>query len=207
MPDPKAKGAHLWARDPLDHYVEPERVTAQLLAVEGFVGLIHDPCCGIGNVVKACRSAGYHRATGSDLVRRVDASQTWYVGEGDFLAAPDVRCMDNVICNPPYFGGKGTEGFIRKALAVAQGKVAVFVDNRFLTGKARAQGLWRDHPPTRVWMISPRPSCPPGSYLAAGNKAGNGSSDYVWLVWDLTSPPGSTALGWLTPADAKRAAP
>lgn len=76
-------------------------------------------------------------------------------------------------------------------------KFCVFVDRRFLTGKRRAAGLYAEHPPTRVWEITPRPSCPPGEYLEAGNKAGGGTADYCWIVWDITAPSGQTALGWL----------
>lgn len=61
----------------------------------------------------------------------------------------------------------------------------------------RAAGLFAELPPSRVWVVTPRVSCPPGSYLAAGNKAGNGSSDWCWLVWDLRRPTARPEFGWL----------
>lgn len=200
MAETKAKEAHVWKRDDLDHYVEPQRCTAQLLARERFVGGIHDPACGFGNIVKACHAAGY-QATGSDLVDRTDGAP-WFSWRHDFLALGEMQArISSIICNPPYYGGKGTEAFIRRALVVATHKVAIFVDRRFLTGQGRARGLYREHPPTRIWEITPRPSCPPGEYLAAGNVAGGGSADYSWLVWSLTEPSGPTAHGWLTVDD------
>ena len=192
------KNAHVWARDELDWYQEPARVTAQLLAVERFPGPVHDPCCGSGQIVTELLKAGY-AATGSDIRNRLGVPQPWWDGARDFLA--DTRLHDSLCMNPPYFSGKGTEAFIRHGLKVAAAKVCVFVDRRFLTGKARAAGLYADHPPSRVWEITPRPSCPPGEWIAAGNKAGGGTQDYTWLVWDLTAPKGRTELGWLTKAD------
>ena len=34
--------------------------------------------------------------------------------------------------------------------------------------------------------------------LAAGNKAGGGSADWCWLVWDMTAPAlAQSQLGWI----------
>lgn len=193
--DKIAKEAHLWARDGLDWYVEPERCTAQLLSAERFVGNILDPCCGGGNIVRTLRAAGCE-AFGSDVVDRTGAAP-WFLGVRDFLTdiAPTA---DNIVMNPPFFGGKGAEAFIRCALAHVPGKVCAFVDRRFCTGKGRAAGLYRQHRPARVYEITPRPSCPPGVYLEAGNKAGGGTADYCWIVWDNAAPTGRTELDWLT---------
>lgn len=194
MSETKQKNAHVWERPDLDWYVEPERCTAQLLQVERFVGHIHDPCCGQGNIVKTLIAHGYH-ASGSDLVDRA-GSPGWFKGTSDFLG-PTAMWTDNIVMNPPFFRGKGTEGFIRKALQVARGKVAVFTELRFLTSEGRADGLYRDHPPTRVWMVTPRPSCPPGEFLKTGGKATGGNPDFCWLVWSLTEAHAGTQFNWL----------
>lgn len=192
MDAPTPKAAHLWARDPLDWYVEPVRATEQLLRVERFVGAVHDPACGQGNIVRALIAGGY---TGSDVATRVRPGSLWFRGEVDFLADHSPR--DNIVCNPPFFRAKGAETFTRQALAVATGKVCMFMDVRLLAGAERADGLYAEHPPSRVWVVTPRVSCPPGVYLDAGGKAGNGSSDYAWFVWDQTAPAAATTLGWL----------
>ncbi len=187
--EPKSKGAHLWERDALDWYVEPPRATEALLTVEGFVGPIWDPACGQGNIVKVCIAHGLD-AVGSDIADR------GYGGVQDFLAPDhDFVNVSNIITNPPFFRALGAEAFIRRALAVARSKVAVFVDIRFIAGAGRAEKLFLHHPPHRIWIITPRVSCPPGAYLAAGNKAGNGSSDWCWLVWDQTAPKAETRIG------------
>ena len=197
MSEATAKKAHIWKRDALDWYVEPPRATDALISVEGFSGPVWDPACGQGNIVETLRAAGFN-AYGTDLELRHGGAQ-WWAGCHDFLAQEDylLSLAPNIVMNPPFFRGKGAEAFIRRALDLAAAKVAAFVDVRFLTGAARAKGLYADHPPDRIWIVTPRVSCPPGEYLEAGNKAGGGTADYCWMVWDLTSPHQGTFLGWL----------
>jgi len=191
LEEPRPLNAHVWQRDVLDWYVEPPRATEALLTVERFVGPVWDPACGQGNIVRALEAAGIE-AHGSDIANR------GFGGVQDFLAPEcDFVGVLNIVMNPPFFRAKGAEAFIRRALTVACGKVAAFVDIRFIAGAERADGLFADHPPHRIWIVTPRVSCPPGDYLAAGGKAGNGSSDWCWLVWDLTAPYSATTLGWL----------
>lgn len=195
-----AKAAHLWERDELDWYVEPPVATRALLTVERFDGLILDPCCGQGNIVSSCIEAGY-RAVGTDIKRRTDAA--WFSREMRFEDIPD-RSVPNIISNPPFYRAQGTEAFIRRAACAARSKLAVFVDTRFLGGQKRAAGLWSELCPHRVWFILPRLSCPPGEFLEGGNKASNGTSDWCWLVWDLTAPPvRSASLSWLVHSKAE----
>ncbi|GLK69204.1 hypothetical protein [Hansschlegelia plantiphila] len=189
-----AKAAHVWERDGLDWYVEERRCTSGLLTVERFVGAVWDPSCGGGNIVEEMLAAGVD-AVGTDIKQRVQ--RWWFRGERDFLAFEGQPLAQNIVMNPPFFRAKGAEAFIRKALSLATGKVVAFVDIKFLAGGARAQGLYADLPPTRVWVISPRPSCPPGEYLANGGKAEGGTADWCWLVWDLTAPRAETQIRWL----------
>lgn len=195
--------AKLWARDPLDYYVEPPEVSAALFRVERFVGHIWDPACGRGNILKAAIESGYRNCVvGSDVERR--SCPFYFHGMRDFLDEQKLCLAQNIVTNPPYFSGKGTERFIRKALELAIGKVAIFTDTRFLSGDARARDLFKLHRPHRIWLLTPRPSCPPGAWLDAGNKAGGGTADYCWLVWSLTEPPPSRSeIDWLRWTRAK----
>lgn len=199
MSTPTAKKAHVWERDALDWYVEPEQATTALLGAERFVGSVLDPCCGGGNIVRACMGVHLH-VRGADITDRVTVSGVvppWWLGTQDFLARTMPVPFDNIIMNPPFFRAKGTEAFIRQALRLCRGKVAAFVDVRFLAGAERANGLFREHCPDRIWIITPRVSCPPGEYLMAGGKAGNGSSDWAWVVWSENRAVTSTTLSWL----------
>lgn len=200
MTEKKQRNSHVWERGDNDWYVEPLRCTHQLCAVEKFVGRIFDPCCGGGNIVKALIAEGY-QATGSDIVDRA-GSPPWFIGVSDFLESYVARC-DNIVMNPPFFKGKGTESFIRKALTITRGKVCAFTEARFLGGKGRANGLYSEFPPSRVYFVTPRPSCPPGKFLQDGGEAKGGTPDYVWLVWDMSRPATTTEFGWLRDGGAK----
>src|SRR5690606_28829436 len=121
------KKDHVWAPADNQWYVEPERCTRQLLAVERFNGAVYDPCCGQGNIVKNLRRGGY-AAFGSDIVERKGQGR-WFLGTMDYLAgdAPP-KVFPNIVMNPPFYKSKGTEAFIRRAIAHTPGKVAAFVN-------------------------------------------------------------------------------
>lgn len=195
----KERKSHIWNRDELDWYVEPGSSTTQLLAVEKFNGAVWDPCCGGGNVVRALLAEGY-QAIGTDIVERPGQDPEWFRGTVDFLYSEQipVSFAPNIVFNPPFFKAKGAELAIRRALAVSKGKVAAFVTEKFLTGSKRARGLYTEFPPSRVWHITPRPSCPPGDFILAGGDVEGDTKDYCWIVWDRTSPAvGPYAGGWL----------
>jgi len=191
------KDAHLWIRDPLDWYVEPTKSTAQLLAVESFTGWTHDPCCGGGNILKTLADADVI-VTGSDVV---DRGASFFVGVSDFIATGNLFGAHNCVMNPPYFKAAGSEACIVQALDNAPGKVAAFVNAKFIWGGKRARRLYKARPPSRVWILTDRPSCPPGVWLAAGNEAGGGEQDFLWLVWDERAARlpagGRPEMGWL----------
>lgn len=195
----KTKAAKLWSRADHDWYVEPSVASEMMFAAETFCGAVLDPCCGGGNIVEAARAAG-HKATGTDIMRRT--AKAWFLETRDFLSPDYPWRAPNIVMNPPFYRAKGAEAFIRKALTIATDKVAAFVDVRFLAGGERANGLYADFPPSRVWMVTPRVSCPPGAYLAAGGEASGGSADWCWLVWDIGARGSPTRLGWLRRAAA-----
>lgn len=195
----KPKAARIWQRDPHDWYVEPERVTDALARVEAFIGPTLDPCCGGGNTVRALQRANVN-VWGRDIVHRHGmVGHDRFLGAHDFLAGPDAipGRWANIVMNPPFFKAAGAEAFIRKALEVATAKVAVFADIKFVAGDKRAADLYAEAPPSRVYIITPRVSCPPGSVLAEGGKADGGVADWCWLVWDKTAPQYGTSLHWL----------
>jgi len=192
----KNKQAHVWERGEHDWYVEPSHASAALFRVEEFDGAIWDSSCGKGNIVYSAIAAG-HEAIGTDIVCRFPVEPAWFVGEQDFLNGDGRALAPNIVMNPPFYRAEGAEAFIRKALSICSGKVCAFVDIRFVAGAERAKGLFTQFPPTRIWIVHPRVSCPPGEYLEAGGKAGNGSSDWCWLVWDREDISGRTELKWL----------
>lgn len=194
-----AKYSPTYERAKDDWYVEGVDVTAALLRVEDFANPKHDPACGQGNTIAAMLEAGLQDVTGSDLVQRVGAIDApWWVGFHDFLEEP-WPSTDPVdfIMNPPYGGAVLAQAFIRRAVGLGLGKVAVLVDARFLFSGERAKGFFRELPPSRVWLITPRCSIPPGEFLLAGGKRGGGKGDFAWIVYDPAVPRGTPpAMGW-----------
>ena len=195
----RKKESHVWGEIEDHWFVEPVWVTMALCQHERFVGQVHDPSCGQGNIIRALRDNSYN-ATGSDLRVRGHHSPSWFLGVCDFMddTKRPIYQAENYVMNPPYFKGEGTERFIRRALELATGKVCAFVEKRFLSGKARAKGLYTEHPPHRMYFITPRPSCPPGQHLLDGGKASGGTQDFCWLVWDNSAPYTGTTANWMT---------
>lgn len=188
-----AKNAHVWMRDELDWYVEERFASRALFSVEGFCGPVWDPACGLGNIIQEAEFAG-HETIATDIKKRVNL-RNW-MREFDFLKMDDALAP-NIVTNPPFFRAKGTEAFARKALSLATHKLAIFASLPFLASQRRANGLYAEFPPARVWVLAERPSCPPGEMICAGHKPKGGTEDWCWLVWDKTAPVGETRLGWL----------
>jgi hypothetical protein len=51
--------------------------------------------------------------------------------------------------------------------------------------KLNAAGTWLYKLPlARVWLLTPRPSMPSGSFISAGGKVGGGTVDFCWAVFE-----------------------
>ena len=101
-----------YRKDPLGWYVDhPDVATALFDRLDALgIGLevLHDPCCGEGNIVDVALVRGI-RATGADIVDRAAGR----FGVRDFLQ--DTRRYENIVMNPPY--DKRALEFIRHGLA------------------------------------------------------------------------------------------
>jgi hypothetical protein len=191
----RKRDSSLWERERNDWYVEPEWCSARLFEEEKFEGGIHDPACGSGNIVKSARAAGLH-ALGSDIVARSELCG-W---TRDFLGETHWKnCYDNIVSNPPFKLCDDRKNkrfpFVEQALKCATRKVALLLPSNWLQGDHRSRWL-ATTPLRRVYFISPRPSMPPGQVIAAGEKPGNGTTDYAWLVW-LHGYDGAPEVRWL----------
>lgn len=172
--------AHIWERETHEHYVEPEWVSRRLFEVERFEGIITDPCCGLGRIPQEAMKAGYVMIAG-DIVDR------GYASGGDFLEQHELH--ENIVCNPPF---DICDDFARHALKVTTGKVAMI----WLIRRLPAARWLQQTPLRRIWLLTPRPSMPPGHVIAAGEKPGGGTQDFCWLVWEQGYS-GSPELCWL----------
>lgn len=167
--------AHIWERDELDWYVEPEWCSKRLFELVKFEGTIWDPAAGTGRIVRAARAAGLD-AHGTDIDARTFAP---LVGLFDFKQADGLR-VPNIVSNPPFVDAFE---FARRALGLTTGKLALLLPWSWLASARRWE--WLQGTPL-IWAMPlvPRPSMPPGSALMAGQSPGGGKKDFAWLVWD-----------------------
>jgi hypothetical protein len=176
----RPRNSHIWARSAQDHYVEPSWCSERLFQVEPFTGSILDPAEGFGTIVRAAKAAGYD-ANGSDLVDRGGGQVS------DFFESATV--VDNIVSNPPF---DQVHEFLVHALKLTRHKVAMICP----TARLNAARWLKATPLARIWLLTPRPSMPPGHVIATGEKPGGGKTDFCWLVFDHGHIGGSR-LDWL----------
>jgi hypothetical protein len=172
--------ANIFRRDLHSHYVEPAWCSAKLFQVEDFGApgaRILDPACGWGRILESARDAGFS-VVGSDLIDRRDdphAFSDFRFSICDFLKSSPVRSAWSVVCNPPF---DHIQEFCERAIEIATFKAAMLLPLRRLPAAHWLERL----PLQRIYLLTPRPSMPPASYIAAGKKPGGGSQDYCWII-------------------------
>lgn len=179
--------AHIWERELNEHYVEPEWVSKRLFQEEEFWGQIWDPCCGFGRIPEAATALGHQHVYSSDIVERKGGICDDVV---DFLTCNDQCAAPNIVCNPPF---NIADKFALHALSLAGTEKLAII---FPTARLNAAHWIKGTPLRRVWLLTPRPSMPPGHVIARGEKPGGGKVDFCWLVWEqkYVGPP---ELRWL----------
>lgn len=190
------KDAHLWARDPDDWYIEPRWVDDALFTVEKFQGVVTDPCCGLGRILDAARAAGYCADGFDTVIRRKDA----FIETQDFRTCN--RIFENIVANPPY---KYDDEFLDWALSHSF-KTALLLRAQWANSGKRSAKL-EQMPLKAVYLITPRPSMPPGAVIEAsgGKDPSGGQQDYAWFVFErgYTAKP---TFGWARRAPKLKAA-
>jgi hypothetical protein len=170
-------GSQVWDRHEDDWYVEPEWCSRRLFEEESFRGEIWDPACGLGRIVRSALDIGLP-VRASDIVFRqsTDDAVDQVKHQADFFCCD--KPTRNIVANPPF---GIVPPFAEHALNLAASKVALV----FPTARLNAAHHWLDGMPLcRIWLMTPRPSMPPGHVLAAGGKVGGGKTDYCWLVFE-----------------------
>jgi len=188
---PRAAG--IWPKDEVGFYLEPNWVSKRLFDVEDFAPTIYDPACGTGRILSSARDAGYS-TIGSDIIERGKLEN---FTQRDFLMwAGPIDRFTSVVCNPPF---DHVREFVEQALYLSARKVAIIT----LVRRLNAAGKWLSELPlARVWLLTPRPSMPPGDVIAAGEKAGGGTQDFCWLIIDRVHR-GPSELRWLHREDTR----
>jgi hypothetical protein len=166
-----------------DYFPTPAWATHALMENECFEGEIWECACGDGAMSRVLASKG-NNVRSSDLFDR---------GFGeigiDFNTAK--TCSDNIVTNPPY---NSAEGFVRSGVKLARRKFALLLRLAFLEGANRANTIYTEYPPSRVWVFSERITF----YPAGAVRGGSGTTAYAWFVWDKDAQ-SETQLKWFTP--------
>jgi hypothetical protein len=200
----RARAAHIFDKEARGHYVEPAWVSARLFEVDDLGppgSLIYDPACGWGTILRSAINAGY-RVTGSDIVDRLHRKQlklkSITFNRLNFLDGGSTPSfVTSIVCNPPF---DFVPEFCERSLEIADYKVAMIMLLRRLPAAHWLEQL----PVETIYMLTPRPSMPPGSYIAAGNKPGGGTQDFCVLVMNrLRSRRKPPVMRWLH-RDAER---
>jgi len=183
----KALKAHIWDRQEDEHYVEPEWCSRRLFDKEKFVGQIWEPCCGFGTISKVASET--HKVFSSDIV---DRGYKLMDVEMDFLAPGSfVSTAPNIVCNPPF---DNVKAFALHAMGLRHTRKAAMI---FPTARLNAARWLQFTPLRRIWLMTPRPSMPPGEVIARGEKPGGGKVDFCWLVWERGYSRRPPEMRWL----------
>ena len=179
----RPRRSHIFARDRDYFYSEPSWVSERLFAAEMFGGLIWDPARGLATIARAASAAGLS-------IFASDIADHGYGVRQDFLkSTTPTTDVFNVVTNPPFML---THEFVEHALALGAAKVAII----FPVARLNAAHWLTTLPFARVWLLTPRPSMPPGRLVANGKKPSGGKTDFCWSIFDRTRT-GSPTVAWL----------
>src|ERR1700730_9128289 len=157
----------------LDAYMTPAEAVRALMSIERLPRCIADPCVGTGAILDVLAEAG-HIVHGAAVV-----DYGWpHTVIRDYLAEPVQMNGVGIVTNPPF---RLAERFIRKAIADDCHYHTWLMRTNFLESVSRL-ALWRDYPPSRVWVSSRRLPM-----MHRKNGTGPRSTSnvcYAWYVWD-----------------------
>jgi hypothetical protein len=137
----------------------------------------------LGSIPRAAQAAGLSSFAS-------DIADHGYGVRQDFLkaTAPTTDTF-HVVTNPPFMLA---HEFVEQALKLGAAKVAII----FPVARLNAARWLTTLPLARVWLLTPRPSMPPGRLIAKGAKFSRGKTDFCWSVFDRTHT-GPCTLEWL----------
>lgn len=174
-------------RRKMDDYETPDAETRVLTRIVKFKGPILEPAAGSGRMARVLAYETGHKVTKADLKNGQDFTTRKALWPGD------------VITNPPYKDNL-IEAFARKAMGIADGKVALLVEGKWLWGQKRGEGLFIDFVPETIIIITGR------IYFYEGTSNKRIKSQFYshcWVVWPERSKrkkvkPGDTRTYWVS---------
>ena len=169
-------------REKDDFYPTPAPATRALLENVRFASEVWEPACGDGAISNELTGAGYSVVSTDLMDRGFGTPRIDFLLERRLLA-PDI------VTNPPF---KMAEEFVRHALELGAGKVAMMLRLAWLEGSARKR-LFENSPLATVLIASRRLSMARGGVAVEGTAGG--MIAFAWFVWDREHS-GAPALGW-----------
>lgn len=168
-----------------EFYPTPPWATQALLDREMFQGHILEPACGDGAMAKVIMANGYS-VTSSDLIDRGFGTQKdAFSYFGSFA---------NVITNPPF---AMAEDFFLHFHPLTRGKLCFFLRTAFLESARRYEKIFRQSPPTTVYVFSERVTMYPNGDM----QKGTGTTSFSWFVWDnsVSCVNSASRIRWIEP--------
>ena len=168
-----------YSRKENEAFFTPAWVTHCLLSKISFPGGIYDPCCGDGQIIKACTDLGL-KADGADI-----HYYGFKPGGANFLkmeALPEG--FNNIITNPPYGSqGKLAVAFIEKALELVKKKagIAAFLLRKDFDSAKSRQDLFdvKNHFCAEITLLK-RIQWTNLIHTASS------SQNHSWFIWDTS---------------------
>lgn len=100
----------------------------------------------------------------------------------------------DIISNPPY-DDKLCE-VVTRCLSICKNKVALLFPLRYLSGKARYDGIFKKCPPRIIYVYSERICIAKNADFEKYADAGANKEIYAWYIWEKEYN-GKTELRWL----------
>lgn len=171
-------------RHPVDYYSTDPHAVEYLLRYETFSKHILEPMVGGGAIAEVLKKHG-HKVTAMDLYDRGYPDTIIQ----NFLEYQQ-KFMGDIISNPPY---TKVHEYILKALEIATGKVAMLLKIQFLESITRYNKIFKQHPPTTIYIFVKRISCyKNGEYNPKDN-----AMCFCWIIWDKNNPTTTTTFKWI----------
>lgn len=172
-------------RQPDNFYATHPSVPKDLLRLERFSDYILEPFCGTGEISNAIKEFGYE-------VDSYDLRDRGFGAIGEFFSTDYPKEYYDIISNPPYDSNL-TNRIILRCIDLCVGKVAMLLPIDYLSGNARHEEVFKNHPPKTVYVYVNRIQiAKDGDFTQnVGNKV-----VYAWYVWQKGYK-GKTELKWI----------
>lgn len=185
-------------REALDYYATPPQEVTNILRTMNFKKgktNILEPSCGGGHMVEGIYKYNPQATIyATDIKQRPNPFLTrdavgenifYHYGEQyDYLSEDykvydcDMTNIDYVIMNPPF---SVIVPFVQHSLQIANKGVLMFGRLQFLESLSRYEKIFKDNPPTNIWVYVDRVAC-----YKNGNFSVKPASiqAYAWFYWD-----------------------